>query len=130
MGCVQLIAASAITGACELVRYTVGNIGHRTMIGGLQQISTVTMLVLEKMEMHIHNIAYQNECTLISASAGKLDIRINLTPITPQTTRVTVDASQGVLVKDKATADEIIAQIDQMMTQKTPEEYFEARRKI
>lgn len=130
MGCVQLIAASAITGACELVRYTVGNIANRTLIGGLEQISTATLLVLEKMEMHVSNIAHQDKQTLISASAGKLDIRINLTPITPQTTRVTVDASQSVLVKDKATADEIIAQIDQLLTQRAPQEYFEARREI
>jgi carbon monoxide dehydrogenase subunit G len=45
------------------------------------------------------------------AATGKLDISINLEKITAKTTQIKVDARKNIVLKDKATAAEIIHQV-------------------
>jgi hypothetical protein len=46
-----------------------------------------------------------------------LDIRIELKAVTPKATRVTVSAQKHFLARDKATAEEIIAQTEMIAEQ-------------
>ena len=51
----------------------------------------------------------------ITAATNELDIEINLEEVTSKTTQVKVDARKRVVLKDKATAAEIINQVGKIL---------------
>jgi len=54
----------------------------------------------------------------ILASANELDITIDMEQVTSKATRVTVNAKKNPLLKDKATAEEIINQLEKSLAKK------------
>ena len=52
---------------------------------------------------------------IITAVTDDLDIEINLEEVTSKTTQVKVDARKSVVLKDKATAAEIINQVGKIL---------------
>lgn len=115
-GCVAILAAGAITGATQYVKYTVDNIANRTFSGNLDHVTMASLDVLKKMRIQVDTVKTHQEGAKIQAFAHDLSIRISLYPITDNTTKVSVDASKFAVLKDKATAEEIISQIDVTLT--------------
>ena len=111
-GCVAILAAGAITGVTQYVKYSVDNVSNRTFSGTLHHVTQASLDVLKKMQIQIDTVKKQEEGAKIQAYTNDLSIRISLYPITDNTTKVSIDASKYAVVKDKATADEIISQID------------------
>ncbi len=111
-GCVAILAAGAFTGVTQYVHYSVDNVSNRTFSGTLHHVTQASLDVLKKMQIQIDTVKKQEQGAKIQAYTNDLSIRISLYPITDNTTKVSIDASRYAVVKDKATADEIISQID------------------
>ena len=115
-GCQYMVASGVFVGAREIIHYASDNVSNRTMVGSLQHVQSAACSALERMQIEITQISEKQESTRIMAKAGKLNIKINMESITPNTTRITVAATSSSLSKDKATADEIIIQIGHHFT--------------
>ena len=111
-GCFTIIAAGAITGVSHYMKYTMDNIAHRTFVADLQQVTQTTLDVLKRLRIKINTVSENENGASIYASANDLTIRIYLLPISDIATKVTVDAAKHTVLKDRATANEIISQID------------------
>jgi hypothetical protein len=116
-GCVEFLAAGVLTGAGELVKYSKSNIAHKTFTTGQQKVTLAAMRALQRMGIKINRIADGDDKTKICAATTELDIKIDLNYLTKNTTKVSVNASKNKLLKDKATANEIIVQIDNILTE-------------
>jgi hypothetical protein len=63
------------------------------------------------MDIQLKGVNTEDAETEMKAATAELDIRITMIPITATTTRVTVNAVKDHVIKDKATADELLSQI-------------------
>ena len=113
-GCAQVVIPGTIAGAGEYMRYTTTNVPKRTMLGSQKEVSAATYTALKK--LNIKAPAGQTGASTITATTAELLITITLEPVTPTTTKIKVDAARGQVVKDKATADKILDQIQAELT--------------
>jgi len=111
-GCVTILAAGAITGAAQYVKYTVDSTAKKTFIGNLNRVTLASIKVLKKMRITINTVKKHETSAKIQAVANDLKIKISIHPITDITTKVSIDALKYAVLRDRATAAEIIAQID------------------
>ena len=117
-GCAQVLDPGTMAGAGELYRYTTTNTVKKTFVGTMDQVSAAAKIALEKMKMGINKVNRMNTETVLHASASEFNITIHLEPVTPATTRTTVNVTKGHLIKDKATAEQILSQIDKALSKR------------
>jgi hypothetical protein len=110
-GCTEVVVPGAMTGAGEYYRYTTTNVGKKTLMGDVDQITVAAKRALKRMDIRLHSVESEDDDTKMTASTEELDITINMTPITAATTKVTVNAVEDHVIKDKATSAEILSQI-------------------
>ena len=111
-GCAEVVVPGTFTGAGEYYRYTTTNVGKKTVMGNVSQVTAAAKKALKKMDIQLHDVTTENSETEIEASTAELDITIEMKPITATTTKVTVNAVKDYVIKDKATAAEILSQIE------------------
>lgn len=118
----QGCAAAALTAggiaAGVGVNHTLSGIAYKTVIAPLPNTRLATLKTLNRMEVDIKKDEETESGWLITADAADRDINIQLERLTATTTRmrVTVDKDNS-LLKDRATATEIIAQAVQRLEQ-------------
>jgi hypothetical protein len=108
-------AAVALTGAGVGVSYTLSNVAYRTFSSSGDQVHTATVDALKKMGIKIVDDYKSENGRTINASTKELDIEINLEEVTLKTTQIKVDARKSIVLKDKATAAEIINQVGKIL---------------
>ena len=108
-------AAVALTGAGVGVSYTLSNVAYRTFSSPGDQVHTATVDALNKMGIKIVDDYKSENGRTINASTKELDIEINLEEVTSKTTQIKVDARKSIVLKDKATAAEIINQVGKIL---------------
>ena len=108
-------AAVALTGAGVGVSYTLSNVAYRTFSSPGDQVHTATIDALKKMGIKIVDDYKSENGRTINASTKELDIEINLEEVTLKTTQIKVDARKSIVLKDKATAAEIINQVGKIL---------------
>ena len=108
-------AAVALTGAGVGVSYTLSNVAYRTFSSPGDQVHTATVDALNRMGIKIVNDYKSENGRTINASTKELDIEINLEEVTLKTTQIKVDARKSIVLKDKATAAEIINQVGKIL---------------
>jgi len=108
-------AAAAVSGAGMGIEYTITNMAYRTLNYPLDQVNQATLQALQKMDIKIQCNWRTEEGREIEASTKDLTIAIDLEYITSKATRIKVDARKSVILKDKATAAEIINQVDKIL---------------
>lgn len=108
-------AAVALTGAGVGVSYTLSNVAYRTFSSPGDQVHTATVDALKKMGIKIVDDYKSENGRTINASTKELDIEINLEEVTLKTTQIKVDARKSIVLKDKATAAEIINQVGKIL---------------
>jgi len=118
-GCAEVVVPGTLAGGGEIYRYTTGNIAKRTFVSNVDQITKATRRALRKMNIHYLSTSTRVSETEMKAETETLDITISLTPITAASTRVDVDAVKDSVFKDKATAAEILFQIELELKQGT-----------
>jgi hypothetical protein len=107
--------AVALTGAGVGVGYTLSNVAYRSFSAPLDRVHDATIDALKKMGIHIIDDSRSGDGRTITAVTSELDIIIDLEKITSKTTQVKVDARKNYLLKDKATAAEIINQVGKIL---------------
>jgi hypothetical protein len=111
-GCAEVVVPGTLAGGGEIYRYTTGNIAKRTYVSNVSQVTEAAHRALKKMDIQYHSTDPGVSETEMKASTDELEITISLTPVTATTTRVDVDAVKDRVFKDKATAAEILYQIE------------------
>lgn len=110
-GCAQILIPGSLAGAGEYMRYTTTNVPKRTLTGSQRQVCAAALRALKKMNIKAPAPGSTAAGSPITATTAELIITITLEAVTPTTTRVTVDAAKGQIVKDKATAEKILDQL-------------------
>jgi hypothetical protein len=121
-GCAEVVVPGAFTGAGEAYHYSTDNVAKKTLMGDVGQVKTATRKALTKMDVHFHSMKTEGYETEIEASTTELDIIITIEPVTSATTRVEVNAVEDEVFKDRATAAQILSQIEAELNRKPPPE--------
>ncbi len=95
--------------------YTLDGIAYRTFTAPLDRTRVATIASLKRMAIPIKTDETAPEGRAIVALAGDRTIDIELQGLTPQTTRIRVTAKYKVVLRDRATAGEIIAQVERSL---------------
>jgi hypothetical protein len=119
-GCAEVVVPGAFTGAGEIYRYNTSNVVKKTLMGDVGQVKAATRSALKKMDVHFHSVKTEGDETEIEASTTELDITITIESITSATTKVKVNAVEDNVFKDRATAAQILSQIEAELNRKPP----------
>lgn len=117
-GCAEVAVPGAFTGAGEIYRYNTYNVEKKTLMGDVGQVQAATRSALKKMDVYFHSMKTEGYKTEIEASTTELDITITIEPVTSATTRVMVNAVEDRVFKDRATAAQILSQIEAELSRK------------
>ena len=110
-GCTAMAVAGAGVGAS----YTLSNVAYRSFSLPVDRVHQATISALKKMDIKIIEDNKSEDGRTITADTEELDIVIDLEEVTSKTTKVKVDARKRVVLKDKATAVEIINQVGKIL---------------
>ncbi len=110
-----LFAVGAGVSAGAGTQYTLDGIAYRTFTAPLDSTRVATIASLKRMAMPIQTDESAPEGRTLIALAGDRTIDIELQSLTPQTTRIRVTAKYKVILRDRATAGEIIAQVERSL---------------
>jgi hypothetical protein len=109
-GCAAVaLTAGGIAGGTG-VSHTLNGIAYKTFTASLGEIRVATLRALNRMEIKVAENAESEEGWKILATAKNREIEIELEELTPKTTRMRVVANKDAIIKDAATATEIIIQ--------------------
>jgi len=108
-------AAVALSGATMGAGYNYMNVADKTSNYPLEYVHLALTQALDRMDIQVAEDEETDSGREIVAMADELEIDIELESITPKTTRITVDAAKAVVVKDRATAAEIIVQTQRIL---------------
>ena len=119
-GCAEVLVPGTLAGGGEAYRYSTANVAKETFMGNVDEVTAATRSALQKMGIQFHSVSAEDDQTEITASTAELDISIELKPITASTTKVSVNAVEDRVFKDKATAEEILDQIRAALDSRLP----------
>lgn len=105
------ILPAMLSGAGGGIAYSMTNVAYQTFSFPIERVTTSIHSALAKMEIVEDSTTETEDGVEIVALTRKLTIFIEVEEITPATTRVKVNAKRGTLLKDKATAKEVLMQI-------------------
>ena len=95
------------------VSHTLGGIVYKTFAAPQSKVQNATIAALRKMQIKVTERKRDENKALITARATDRDIDIEIEALTPNATRITVVAKKdGGLIRDSATATEIILQTE------------------
>ncbi len=117
-GCAAM-AVSALSGVGYAVHYTATNVACKTFSFTLDRADKATMFALRKMNIKVIGDSPTKKGKRIKAATEELDITIDLEQITSKATKISVNAKKGPMLKDKATAGEIVAQVGRILEGKS-----------
>jgi len=115
-GCAALAISAAGAGAGIGIPYVFTDCADRTLNFSFDQVDRATPKVLKRLDIDLLTETEIENGKRIKASADNLEISIDMKKVTMQATRVTINAKKGTLVKDKATSEEIINQLEKSLT--------------
>lgn len=116
---VALASPGCMTGAGAAgtsVNYALDGIAYRTFSAPADQLQRATLTTLKRMDIAISsNELKEDGCREIVGAAGDRTIYVELEKLTARTTRMRITAKYGWLLRDRATAGEIIAQTERTL---------------
>ncbi|KPK87712.1 MAG: hypothetical protein AMJ94_16580 [Deltaproteobacteria bacterium SM23_61] len=119
-GCAALAISAAGAGAGIGIPYVLSDCADRTLNFSFDQVDRATPKVLKKMDIDLLTETEIENGKRIKASTDNLEISIDMEKITMRATRVIINARKGTLIKDRATAEEIINQLEKSLTTDKP----------
>jgi len=111
-GCAAVAISAAGAGAGVGFPYVFSDCADRTLNYSFDQVDRATPKVLKKMDIALLLESETKTGKRIKASTSRLEINIDMEKITMRATRVTINTKKGAFLKDKATAEEIINQLE------------------
>lgn len=110
-----LFGVAAGTAAGTGVSHTLDGIAYKTFTVPLEGLRTATEMTLSRMDINVTGSQETEAGRKMFARAADREIEVELDKLTSRTTRMRVVAKRGILVRDRATATEIILQTDQTL---------------
>jgi len=117
-GCASVAVSLLGAGTGFGLPYAVNDDADRTLNLPFHQVERETPQVLEKMDISVTGYSEIENGKRIKASTRELDITIDIKQVTPKATRVVINARKSNFLKDKATSEEIINQLEKSLTRK------------
>lgn len=117
-GCAALAISALGTGAGIGIPYVFSDCADRTLNYPFDQVNRATPHILMKMDISMVEQSSLKNGKRILAAANDLDITIEMEKVTAKATRVTVNAKKSAVQKDKATAEEILNQLERSLAKK------------
>ena len=114
-GCAAVALTAAGVGAAVGVNHTLNGIVYKTFSEPLPKVKRATLTALKQMEIPIETVEKTKQGELIKAKAANRAIEVEFESLTPKTTRMRVVADSDGLIKDSATATEIILQTERAL---------------
>jgi hypothetical protein len=114
------VGAAAVSGSAGgLVRagteYTMAGAAYRTFSSPVKDVYEAVHETLQKLEITPTNESFDGADVTIHGAAIDRTFTVKLDPITPALTRMKLVVSQYGIGKDRATAGEIISQVEQRL---------------
>ena len=110
-----LFGVGAGVSAGSGVSYTLDSIAYKTFTAPEEGLRAATLKALKRMDMEVKENQPTESGRKIVAVARDRTIEVELDRLTSQTTRMRVNAKQGMFFKDRATAAEIIIQTERTL---------------
>ena len=110
------LTVAAGTGTGLGVGHTLDSITYKTFSVPLSGVSRATVMTLDRLDMPVMDVASTEEGQTITAEAGDRTVEIELDRLTTTATRMRVVVKKNWLIRDRATATEIILQTDKTLT--------------
>ncbi len=116
-GCVVGLAllGAAASAATKAVSYSMNGIAYRTFTTPLPRLRRATLTALNRMGIKVDAQEETDIGELFKATGDDRQIEIELEAISPKSTRMRTVAKQGVFIRDRATAVEIILQTENVL---------------
>lgn len=118
-GCAALGLGLLSSGAgiltSQSVAYTLDGFAYRTFTAPIAEVESATRAALERMGIRVDASGLTEHGKALRAQAFDREIEIELEMVSPKATRVRTVAKQGVFLKDRATATEILLQTEKVL---------------
>jgi hypothetical protein len=109
------LSIGAGTAATSGVSYTLDSIAYKTFTAPEEGLQTATLKTLARLDIKVKEIERTQTGSKIVAEASDRTIEIELERLTTKISRMRVNAKRGWLLKDRATATEIIIQTERTL---------------
>jgi hypothetical protein len=114
-GCAAVALTAGGVAAAVGVNHTLSGIVYKTFSEPLPKVKRATLTALKQMEIPVETVEKTKQGELIRAKAANRTIEVEFESLTPKTTRMRVVADSEGLIKDSATATEIILQTERAL---------------
>jgi hypothetical protein len=114
-GCAAVALTAGGVAAAVGVNHTLNGIVYKTFSEPLPKVKRATLTALKQMEIPVETVEKTKQGELIRAKAANRVIEVEFESLTPKTTRMRVVADSDGLIKDSATATEIILQTERAL---------------
>lgn len=114
-GCTAVGVTALGVGGAVGVSHTLNGIVYKTFTEPLPKVKRAGLTALSQMDISVETIEKTEEGEIIHAKASNRTIEVQLEAITRKTTRMRVTADSDGIVKDSATATEIILQTERAL---------------
>ncbi len=105
------VAPLVVSGVGSGATYSLFNTAYKTETYPLKNVYRACMHALNRMEIRVRKVSRDKNEILIAAQAAKRKVTLELETITRATTKITINVSKSLILKDKSTAEEIIHQM-------------------
>jgi hypothetical protein len=117
-GCVAVGLTALGVGMATGVSHTLSGMVYKTFTTPQAQVKRATLGALHRMQVKVVEAKRDGSTERLKAKAGDRDIEIELEALTPATTRMVVTAKKdGGILRDGATATEVILQTEKIVGQ-------------
>jgi hypothetical protein len=110
-------AAAMSAGVGNAVRagteYTMTGTAYRTFSLPLEDLARVVRETLTRLDLPVTEAVAEDEVLRFRAEGIERTVQLSFTPISTSVTRLGISVKQGIIQRDRATASEIVAQIEQ-----------------
>lgn len=114
-GCAAVALTAGGVAAAVGVNHTLNGIVYKTFSEPLPKVKRATLTALKQMQIPVEAVVKTKQGELIKAKAANRTIEVEFESLTPKTTRMRVVADSEALIKDSATATEIILQTERVL---------------
>jgi hypothetical protein len=109
----QVAVPLALTSSSMGVAYYYMNVSEKTCVYDLDTMNKASVLTLKRMGFTLGEQSKDEDGDRkIKAQAEELDVTVKLKKVTPRCTKIKVTACKDLVIRDKATASEIILQTE------------------
>ncbi|MBF0274095.1 MAG: DUF3568 family protein [Nitrospinae bacterium] len=114
-----IAAPILVSGVGAGASYSLLNIAHKTITYDRNNTYKATIIALERIGCKVGKIIDDEHVRVVKATTDERNITIELEIVTKNATKLTVDVVRATVIKDKATAEEIIRQVVELLDHKT-----------